>query len=377
MVPSALPMLRRHRAHLRTTIAAAVVLAPLVLAALPATGAAADAPLLYLMKEPAAAAHDALNGPTLRQAPLTPDGRWPSARVVGKVRGRDLAGQSAGRIASMLRAGWRQQHVGGLVAVDEITPKQWTATSASALAQALDQLGGDARRVIFYAAPSFVERVGRADPRAALPAPLGQLIDAVSRGRATYLLTYRGDMSPFPAREMAMHPTRWAARWPAGRGELRAMLGPDAGAGQAEIWARLRATVAGRTLLANGPAAYGLTTPATARQWVAQYRAFRAAPSVSVTGADYPVPMPGGLSLAAAGTNRVKVRIDRPGRAVLTMKPVAGGGLRAIRKLAGPTGGDVVVRLPTDTRPGRYRVQAVLIGDGLKDRAAVVVRVKR
>ena len=104
-----------------------------------------------------------------------------------------------------------------------------------------------------------------------------------------------------------------------GLGERRAMLGPDAGAGQAEVWARLRATVAGRTLLANGPAAYGLTSPADARQWVAQYRAFRAAPSVSVTGADYPVPMPGGLSLAAAGTNRVKVRIDRAGRAVLTM----------------------------------------------------------
>ena len=59
------------------------------------------------------------------------------------------------------------------------------------------------------------------------------------------------------------------------------------------------------------------------------------------------------------------------------MAPVAGGSLRAIRKLAGPTGRDLVVRLPTDTRPGRYLVQAVLIGDGLKDRAAVVVRVRR
>jgi hypothetical protein len=59
------------------------------------------------------------------------------------------------------------------------------------------------------------------------------------------------------------------------------------------------------------------------------------------------------------------------------MKRIGGGRLRAIRKLAGPTGGDVVVRLPTDTRPGRYRVQAVLIGDGLRDRAAVVVKVRR
>jgi hypothetical protein len=267
--------------------------------------------------------------------------------------------------------------VGGLVAVDEITPRQWTAASAAALARAMDRLGGDARRVIFYAAPSFVERVGRADPRAALPAPLRQLVDAVSRGRATYLLTYRGDMSPFPAREMATHPTRWAARWPAGRGELRVMLGADAGAGQPELWARLRATAAGRALLANGPGAYGLTTAAAARAWVAQLRAFRAAPNVSVTGADYAVPMPGGLSLTAAGVNRVRVRIDRPGRAVLTMAPVGGGARRAIKKLTGPTGRSVVVRLPTDTRPGRYRVRAVLIGDGLKDRAAVVVRVRR
>lgn len=370
-------MPRRHCAHLRTAIAAAAVVVPSGLAVFPATATAADAPLLYLLKEPAAAANDALGGPTLRQAPLTPDARWPSARVVGKVRGRDLAGQAPGRIAALLRAGWHQPNVGGLVAVDEITPKQWSAAAAANLAQALDQLGGDAGRVIFYAAPSFVEQVGRADPRAALPAPLGQLVDAVSRGRATYLLTYRGDMSPFPAREMATHPTRWAARWPAGRGELRVMLGPDGGAGQPEIWSRLRATVAGRTLLANGPAAYGLTTTAAARQWVAQYRAFRASPTVSATGADFPVPMPGGLSLSPAGTNRVKLRLDRPGRAVLTMAPVAGGKLRAIRKLAGPTGGDVVVRLPTDTRPGRYRVQAVLIGDGLRDRAAVVVQVKR
>jgi len=359
------------------TIARALVLALLVAVALPAAGAAADAPLLYLKQEAASAAHDAMGGPTLRQAPLTPNGRWPAARTVGKVRGRDLAGASPARIAAMLRTGWRQQGVGDLVAVDEVTPAQWTASSAAGLAAALDQLGPDAQRVIFYAAPAMVERVGRADPRAALPAPLGQLIDAMSRARATYLLTYRGDLSPFPAREMAMHPTRWAVRWPAGRGELRIMLGPDAGLGQREVWARVRSTVAGRDLLSRGPAAYGLATAADARAWVSQYKAFRASPTVSTTGADYPVPVPGGLTVTAAGVNRVRVRIDRPGRAVVTMAPVGGGSLRAIRKLSGPTSGDVVVRVPTDTRPGRYRVQAVLIGDGLKDRAAVVVRVRR
>jgi hypothetical protein len=368
-------MPRRSHAPLRRAARAAALIS--VLLAPVAAANAADAPLLYLRQVAAVAVHVGLGGGTLRRAPLTPDHRWPAARTVGKVRGRDLAGAAPGRIAALLRAGWRQPGVGGLVAVDEITPAQWTASSASALAAGLDLLGGDAQRVVFYAAPSFVERVGRADPRAPLASPLGELVDAVSRGRATYLLTYRGDMTPFPAREMATHPTRWAARWPAGRGELRVMLGPDGGLGQPELWSRLRATAAGRDLLAHGPAAYGLTTPAAGRAWLAQYRAFRAAPTVSVTGADFPVAMPGGLVVRAAGANRVRVRIDRAGRVVVTMTPVGGGTVRAIRKLTGPTPGGVVVRVPTDARPGRYRVRAVLIGDGLRDRASVIVRVRR
>jgi len=341
-----------------------------------ATAAGADAPLLYLRADPAAIVDQGLGGGTLRQAPVVPSPRWPAGRTVGKVTGRELAGAGAARIAAILRAGWRQDGVGGLVAVDEVTPAQWTPASAAALASALDILGPDAARVIFYAAPSFVERVGRVDPRAALPATLAGLVDAVSRGRATYLLTYRGDMSPFPAREMATHPTRWAARWPAGRGELRVMLGPDGGLGQAELWSRLRATPAGRDMLARGPAAYGLTTTAAARSWVDQYRAFRAAPTVSVTGGDFPVPAPGGLTLTTAGASRVKVVLGRAGNAVVTMTPVGGGKVRAIRKLVGPAAG-VVVRLPADSRPGLYRVQAILIGDGLRDRATVTMRVRR
>jgi hypothetical protein len=368
-------MPRRLHAPLRRAARAVALIA--LLAAPVAVASAADVPLLYLRQEAAVAVHDGLGGGTLRQAPLTPDHRWPAARTVGKVRGRDLAGAAPARIAALLRAGWRQPAVGGLVAVDEITPAQWTASSAAALAAGLDLLGADARRVVFYAAPSLVERVGRTDPRGPLASPLGELVDAVSRGRATYLLTYRGDMTPFPAREMATHPTRWAARWPTGRGELRVMLGPDGGLGQAELWSRLRASAAGRDLLAHGPAAYGLATPAAARAWLAQYRAFRAAPTVSATGADFRVAAPGGLALTAAGPNRVRVRIDRAGRAVVSMAPVGGGTVRAIRKLAGPTGGEVVVRVPADTRPGRYLVQAVLIGDGLRDRASVIVRVRR
>ncbi len=348
-----------------------------LLATTPALAGAADPPLLYLPRDAAQAVHDAVGGGTLRQAPILPDARWPAARTVGKVTGRDLAGAGAGTIASRLRAGWRQPAVGGLVAVDEVTPGQWTPAGAAALAAAMDQLGGDARRVIFYASPSLVERVGRTDPRRPLDPTLAGLVDAMSRGRATYLLTFRGDLSAFPAREMATHPTRWLARWPAGRGELRLMLGVDGGIGQGELWARARSTAAGREMLANGPAAYGLHDAAGGRAWAQQYRSFLASPTVSVTGGDYPVPTPGGLTLTAAGAGRVRLAITRAGRAVVTVAPVAGGRLRAIRKLTGPTGGSLVIRLPTDTRPGLYRVTAILIGDGLRDRASVIVRIRR
>jgi hypothetical protein len=354
-----------------------VVAVGALLATTPALASAVDPPLLYLPREAAEAVHDAVGGGTLRQAPVVPDARWSAARTVGKVSGRDLAGAGAGTIAARLRAGWRQPAVGGLVAVDEVTPSQWSPGAAAALAAAMDQLGGDAQRVVFYASPSMVERVGRTDPRQPLDPTLAGLVDAMSRGRATYLLTFRGDLSAFPAREMAIHPTRWLARWPAGGGELRLMLGLDGGIGQAELWARARSTAAGRQMLANGPAAYGLRDAAAGRAWAQQYRSFQASPTVSVTGGDYPVPVPGGLTLTAAGAGRVRLAIARPGRAVVTVAPAAGGGVRAIRKLTGPTAGGVVIRLPSDTRPGLYRVSAVLIGDGLRDRASVIVRIRR
>ncbi len=367
----------RCRAPGRRPPAISALVAAAALALAPAAAAGAEAPLLYLKEEPAAAVHDGVGGGTLRQAPIRPNPRWPAARTVGKVAGRDLAGAGPRRIAALLRAGWGQPGVGSLVAVDEIAPRQWTPTGARALGAALERLGPNAARVVFYAAPSLVEQVGRADPRRPLPGKLAALVDALSRGRATYLLTYRGDLSPLPPREMATAPTRWLARWPGGRGELRVLLGPDGGLGQGELWARVRSTPAGRELLARGPGAYGLADAGAAREWLAQYRAFRASPATSPTGRDYAVPQPGGLTLEAAGPNRVRLRLDRPGNAVVTTQPVGGGFVRAIRKLTGPTRGTVLIRLPQDTRPGRYRVRAVLIGDGLRDRAGVVVKVTR
>lgn len=273
----------RPRVPLRRPLAVAALAGAAAFAA-PAGPSAADPPLLYLPERAAVVVHDGVGGGTLRQAPIQPNPRWPAARTVGKVAGRALAGAGTRRIAALLRAGWRQPGVGGLVAVDEITPAQWSPASARALAGALARLGGDARRVIFYASPALVAQVGRVDPRRRLPARLAGLVNALSRGRATYLLTYRGDLSALAPSEMATLPTRWVARWPAGRGELRAMLGPDGGQGQAELWSRVRATPAGRALLANSPGAYGLRDPAQARAWLDQYRAFLAAPTSPARG---------------------------------------------------------------------------------------------
>ncbi len=352
------------------TVAGALVLAPA------GSAAAADPPLLYVPHDAAVAIDDGLGGgATLRQTPARRDGRWPRGRSVGKVSGRELAGSSSARIAALLRQGWSADGAGGIVGVNEIVPAQWSPAGARALASALESLGPNARRVVFYASPSLVERVGRADPRRALPPVLRALVGAVSRGRATYLQTYRGDMSPLPAREMAQHPTRWAARWPRAGGELRLILGPDGGAGQAEVWARVRSTPAGRSMLAAGPAAYGLRDPDAARDWVAQYRAFLASPSSPARGVDAAVAAPGGLAVTRAGARAVRVAITRPGRAVVSVVPRGGGTVRAIRKLSGPV--RTTVRLPRDTRPGVYRVRVVLIGDGLRDRATVTMRVSR
>jgi hypothetical protein len=351
----------------------------------PAAGvASADPPILYLSHEAAATVHDALDGPTLRQGPARDDRRWGRGRIVGKVGGRDLAGRSPARIAATLRRAWGARGAGGLVSIDELVPGHWTPASARRLAAAMDLLGPDARRVIFYASPALVGRVGRADPRRRLTPVLRALVGAASRGRATYLQAYRGDLNPLPPREMATHPTRWAARWPARGGDLRLILGPDGGAGQAELWARARSTPAGRAMLANGPAAYGLRDAATASDWAAQYRAFLAAPTAPARGGDAVVPTPGGLRLARVGRGPVRrgaaaarLRIARPGSAVVSIVPRGGGRVRALRKLRGPTRGTRLIRVPRDTRPGVYRLRVVLNGDGLRDRAALAVRVTR
>ena len=351
----------------------------LIAGAVAAPAIAADPVILYAPAEGATAAHDALRGTasTVRQGPAARDGRWPRAARLGKASGRELSSRSAAQIAAALRRSWSADFSGGRVAVDEIAPAHWSAADARRLREAMTMLGSDARRVSFYAASSLVEQVGRTDPRQPLSAKLATLLDAMSRGRSTYLLTYRGNLTPLPAREMATHPTRWIARWPAGRGRLHLLIGPDGGIGQTALWNRVRASAAGRQLLANPPGAYGLRTAAAGRAWAAQYRAHVRAPGASPPGGDVAVAKPGGLRLARAGNRAVRVTLGRRGRAVVSIRRAPAGPRRAIRKLRGPTRGPVLVRLPAGVRPGTYQVQAVLQGDGLTDRRRITTTIRR
>lgn len=351
----------------------------IVLGGLPAAAGAADPVILYAPADGAAAAHDALRGSaaTVRQGPAARNARWPRSARLGKASGRELSTRSAPEIASILRRSWSADFSGGRVAVDEITPAQWDVAAAGRLRRAMEILGSDARRVSFYASASLVEQVGRTDPRRALSPKLGGLLDAMSRGRSTYLQTYRGNLQPFPAREMATHPTRWRARWPGGRGTLHLLIGPDGGIGQRALWDRVRASAAGRALLANPPGGYGLRTAAAGRAWAARYRAHLRAPTARPPGGDVAVARPGGLTLTRSGPRAVRVGIGRQGRAVVSFRRMPVGARRAIRKLNGPTASPVLVRLPARVKPGRYQVQVVLQGNGLTDRRVVTTTIRR
>ncbi len=351
----------------------------LVLAAAAVPAAAADPVILYAPAKGAKAAHDGLRGTsaTVRQGPAARDGRWPRSARLGKASGRELSGRSAPQIAAILRRAWSADFSGGRVAVDEISPAQWSAGEAARLRRAMELLGPDARRVSFYAASSMVEQVGRTDPRRALSPKLAALVDAMSRARSTYLQTYRGNLQPLPAREMATHPTRWMARWPNGRGSLHLLIGPDGGIGQKALWNRVRASPAGRKLLQNAPGAYGLRSSSAGRAWAAQYRAHRRAPRTPPPGGDVAVPRPGGLTLARAGQKAVRVGLGRAGRAVVSIRRKPSGARRAIHKLSGPTRSPVLVRLPAGVRPGTYEVQVVLQGNGLTDRKRLTTTVRR
>ena len=276
-------------------------------------GAAVGAvPLVYTPADAANAIHDGGQGveglrTALRQSPINDDSRWPLDRRVGKVTGRQLAPLGAEAIADTLRAAWSEPDAAGRVAIDEFTPGQWTEAGAAALAKAMRLLGDDAERVFVYASPALVAQVGRVDPRQRLSGRNASLITATSTAGRAYLEVYTGSLEPLSAQDMATYLTRWLGRWPPARADrLHALIGPGGTTGQAEIWRRVRASAAGRTILANGPGAYGHPTRQDGLEWLAAYRDFLGSPATPPPGGDTPVPVGGDptLTLPPAGRSR-------------------------------------------------------------------------
>lgn len=302
---------------------------------------------------------------SLRQAPIFDDRRWPLSRQVAKVNGTALSTLDAHRMASVLRAATRTH--GGLVAVDEIAPRDWTADASGRLADALDGDADLASRVILYASPGLVAQIGRHPADESLLAHQAAALAVLKKAGGVMLPMYRAGAAPMSRQEFADYPTRWLARFADARtNALHLAIGPDQGTGQDTLWAWARGTAAGRQILRNGVAAYGLRTREEGLAWLAQHRAFQASPDVAPSGIDTYVATRGALRVTRVATWRVNLSLARPGRAVMVLRPVRSRVRpRVIAKLDGP--GSRVVQIPRDLHPGRYRIVTVALGGGLRE----------
>jgi uncharacterized protein YkwD len=338
--------------------------------------------VVYAERDAAAAVYDGRPGlagltDAFRQAPVASDPRWPADWQAAKVSGRELSRLGARAMAATLRRAWENPAVGDLVGVDELVARDWPAGRARALRRALGLLGPDARRVVLYVGPALVGQVGRADPRQPLEPRLEAVLDALRAAGAVQLEMYQGGGIPWSRAQFAAYTTRWLERFaPGDPGKLHLLFGPARdGADHAELWARARATPAGRTLLANGAGVYGVDGATEGLDWLRGYRAFLADPSAPPPGGDVAVPTGGGLGLAAAGMRTVTVRLSRPARAVVSLRPAGSRRVRVIAKVRGPIA-PRVLHLPPDVGPGRYRLRVVAEGDGLKDAVEIPFRVR-
>jgi len=371
------------RAPLLTLVLCAAALGPGAGAALGAV------PLVYAPADAANAIHEGsatVDGLTtaLRQSPIFGDPRWPLDRRIGKVTGRQLAPLGAAGIADALRAAWSERDAGGRVAIDEFVPGHWTEAGAAELAAAIRQLGPDAERVFVYASPALVAQVGRVDPRKPLTGRIASLFAATAGSGRAYLEVYLGSLDPLSERDMAVTLTRWSGRWPRARADrLHALIGPGGATGQAEIWRRVRASPAGRAILANGAGAYGLPTAADGLAWLTAYRAFLGSPSAPPPGGDTPVPVGGdvGLKLPPGGTlapgASLTLTFTRGGRAIVRLID-ARGRRRVIASRTFPaSGGTLRATIPRLLKPGRYRLVVTIVGDGLTDTLERTLRIGR
>lgn len=257
--------------------------------ALAGTSSAWGAPtVIYGANESANAIHAGTPGVpglrnSLRQAPPTDNPRWPTPVLLGKASGNELAEMSTpAAMAAYLRANQRQiivrgqaQPIGGWVGVDEIRPLRWTPARSRMLGQALDLMGPDADRVVFYVIAAYVEQSGRPRLPQSVKDRNAALLRALDNGGHSFFQMYRSTLRPIPKPLMSGGLTAIHARWPrAGRDRLHVLIGPSRGASQAHIFARVRTTAAGRAMLANGPGTFGLTTASQGRDWLSAYRAF-------------------------------------------------------------------------------------------------------
>ncbi|MDX6555529.1 MAG: hypothetical protein QOD86_1724 [Miltoncostaeaceae bacterium] len=319
------------------------------------------------------------------------DARWPPSRLLGKVSGRELAAMpTAEAMAAALREGAGAIPIAGArppvdagVGIDEIVPGQWSAEAADRLREALASLDPALRdRVIIYGAPGLVSQGGRPDPRTPLPPALAALVRAISSGGHLFLELYHGDLTPFAAQELGVHLTHWLARFPADRHEfLHALTGPPKGDSVAGLWTRIRSTPAGRAILANGAGAFGLASADEGRDWLTEYRAFLANPTAPPPGGDVTVPVGGGIEILVRSGARVtagktvRVRLSRPGVAIIRLSPIGAGPRRNLLKVTvGARPRTVAAKIPQYAKAGRYQVVVTLKGQGLADSATVRVR---
>ena len=388
--PDGAKQTNRRLRRLRAALAASGALAVLA----PAAGIGAPLTVVYGSAEAANAIFDGAEGleglaTAHRQAPVMDDPRWPADRLIGKVSGEALASLATPeemaatlwRRAHLITAGGATTPVGGRVGVDEIAPADWSVERSASLAAALRLLGDEARRVIFYASPALVEQVGRRDPRKRLPPRLAGILRALNSGGHTYLEVYRGSLEPFPLKQMANHLTRWWARWPDARERaLHVLVGPPGWTTQEAIWNRVRATPAGRAMLANGPGAFGMRTADDGRAWLAAYRGFLAHPEAPPPSGEARIVPVGRVRIFVRTDARLpagstfKLRIGRPGDAIVLLRPRRGK-RRIIGRVSVRSSRTTEVRIPPRTPPGRWRIMVFMSGEGIRDKVNRNVRI--
>jgi hypothetical protein len=335
-------------------------------------GSAAAYPGLEVIYAPSPAANAIYDGQPqtggstgmYRQSPIFDDPRWPVSSQIGKVSGRDLAKLDAGGMAAALQAELRRFP---LVSVDELVADEWTVRPSGNLVRALDSMGALAGKVVLYVGPALVSRIGATDPRNPLTPDLAAAMEAIQRAGTVMLGMYGGGGVPFGQTQFATYPTRWLGRWTrTDAGNLHLLFGPGKSIGQATLWQWARASVAGRTLLANGAGAFGLESAAEGRAWLDGRNGFITQPTEPPPAGDTPIPVGGGLTVAAE-QGAVRVTLTRPARVVVLLI-AANGQRRSLGAVQGPTvTAGVRLAVPPTLRKGTYRIQATALGQGLKD----------